>query len=299
MEINFDESTHTYTNKKGKVLISTTQLLALAGIGANYDKVDSELLKSSAEKGIAVHKEIEEYIKYGVDGFTDAQLEFAKFIHKNKLKPIASEKIVSDGNIAGTIDCVLEDINGDLTLVDFKTTSVIHKESVSWQTSIYKYLWEKCEKRPIKNLQVFHFLNNGKLEIGNVKIVSAEKIKDLINWYLAKTENPFELSLLNQEQIALKNKTIEIIKNSKAQLEEAEKQLDKIKDLLVKAMKENGLSKYEDENIILSLVAPITKTTLDTKRLKAEKPKLYESYCKETTTAEQIRLKIKGEKEND
>ena len=61
--INFDEQTHTYTNEKGKVLISVTQLLKLAGISPNYDFVNEEVLKAAADKGSLIHKEIEDYIK--------------------------------------------------------------------------------------------------------------------------------------------------------------------------------------------------------------------------------------------
>lgn len=75
MKVVFNESNHTY--KLGeKILISVTRLLKKHKLSPDYSAVDPDVLKRAAGKGIAVHKEIENYIKNGDIGFTQELQDF-------------------------------------------------------------------------------------------------------------------------------------------------------------------------------------------------------------------------------
>jgi hypothetical protein len=50
---------------------------------------------------------------------------------------------------------------------------------------------------------------------------------------------------------------------------------------------------------MITYIAPTIAKTLDTAKLKAEKPEIYNEYLKDTEKKEQVRIKLKGEKEND
>jgi len=298
MCIKFDETLHRYTNEKGEELISVTQLLKKAEIAPNYEVVNSEVLNRASERGSLVHKEIENYCKEGIVGFTTELENFIKYIQLYELKPIANEIMVHNDIIAGTVDCILQDKNGHLILVDFKTTSTIHTDCVSWQESIYKYLWE-LKKEPISKLQVFHFTKTGELKVKDLPTKPTTKVEELIEWYRNEDKNPYNIRLLlTDNQIEVRDRAVAIIRQAKQQLAEAEAQLDLVKDCLVEAMKNNGLSSYSDEVISISIVNGSTRKIVDTTKLKTEYPDIYEKVSKETTTKESIRFTIK-ENEND
>ena len=134
----FDEATHTYT-LDGRKLISVTQLLQKAEISPDYSLVDEKTLKESAERGSMIHGEIEAYNKTMEIGFTDECQEYIAWLHTTKSKCLKSEFEVHNDYVAGRADLLLEE-NGKKVIADIKTTSALHKDSVSWQLSLYAYL---------------------------------------------------------------------------------------------------------------------------------------------------------------
>jgi hypothetical protein len=301
MKIEFNEELHRYTNEDGKELISTTQLLKLAKISPDYSAVRSDILKASSEKGTLIHKEIEEYSKLGMNGFTKECEEFAKYLKTNNISVLASERLVADKNIAGTIDLVLYDnVRDKRILADIKTTSTIHKDSVSWQCSIYKYLWEYDGEPTIDELQVFHFTKDGELKVKAVAEKSKNSIEDLFSWYESHSEEPFVPTLeVSERAVAELVNAQEIIERYQKGLEEMQQKVATIREAIVQAMKDNGVSKFENDKIVISYIAPSTRTSLDSKALKEECPDIYKKYEKQTQTNEQVRIKLKGEIKNE
>ena len=105
--LKFDEEKHIYT-LDGKELISTTQLMRKHGLAPNYDGVSQEVLNAKARRGTLVHKEIENYIKSGLMGFTEEMYQFKDYADKNlNLAEIQSETMVSNDVVAGTIDLLM------------------------------------------------------------------------------------------------------------------------------------------------------------------------------------------------
>ena len=176
----FDEETHTYYDQFDKPFISTTQLLKIMGVTPDYSFVNQRVLEMAARRGQVIHKEIEEYIKYGKIGFTIELGSFIDYIKRYHLKPVASELMVNDDNIAGTIDIILQTEDGKLILADIKTTSSRYPESVSWQISIYKKLLGKWNGQEISALQELHFTKAGKIKPYDIPQKSLEEINNLI-----------------------------------------------------------------------------------------------------------------------
>ena len=132
-----DKDTHVYYYGEERINISVTQLLRKHGISPCYGAVDSDILEAASRKGTLIHEEIEHYIKYGHVGFTE---EFGQYLEAIQgYTPMLSEHTVGSlaYSVAGTIDLVAD--NGEI-LADFKTTSTLHKESISWQLSLLSYL---------------------------------------------------------------------------------------------------------------------------------------------------------------
>lgn len=77
----YNEEFHTY-RFNGKIIPSVTKLLD----DGSYDNVDKSILKKAAKKGTLVHKEIEDFIKHGKNGFTNEFQDFMTIYIQNKEK---------------------------------------------------------------------------------------------------------------------------------------------------------------------------------------------------------------------
>ncbi len=172
--IEFYPADHRYVYN-GVVLPSITTLLKTV-YGDTYSSVNPELLKRSADYGTQVHSELQSLIDMREDGIdiTDLinlptthqeTLNYFKFVEPiYKIKPIMTEKIVVLYNdqkepvAAGRFDLMAE-VDGELTLVDFKTTSAIHQKLVTAQLNLYAVACVQTgyySEGEIKKLGVIH-----------------------------------------------------------------------------------------------------------------------------------------------
>ena len=77
----------------------------------------------------------------------------------------------------------------------------------------------------------------------------------------------------------------------KKQLEDQEKQL---KQKLVEAMETYGVKIFENDLIKMTYVAPTTRSTIDSARLKKDHPAIAEQYSKVSDVAASVRVTLKG-----
>ena len=135
----YDEVEHTY-HLNGKKLQGITGTLIPHAIGQKYADVPEHILAEKAKYGKLVHSEIEMYLQ----GFEPSEptpefLAFKNWILEEDLGFEFAEFIVTDSeNFATPIDGI--DVNGNI--YDWKTTTVLDKESISWQLSICAYFSE-------------------------------------------------------------------------------------------------------------------------------------------------------------
>lgn len=297
--INFDEQTHTYTNEQGTELISVTTLLKRAGISPSYGFVKEDVLKAAAEKGTIVHKEIEDYIKKGEIGFTTELHEFISYIKENNIEVLASEKVVYDDKVAGTIDLIVKKPNGKITYVDFKTTSTIHTQSVSWQLSLYKYLdlnndYENYQDYLDADLEVWHFLNDGSLEIKGLLEVTTPEIDRLYECYVNGTEYKLLTSENDLAELYEAEKIIEYFENEKTK---AEENVRVVRERIIESMKKQGITHFENDKIIITYIPPTQAENFDSKRFRQEQPEIANQYIKIVDKKEQVRIKLKESKD--
>lgn len=76
----------------------------------------------------------------------------------------------------------------------------------------------------------------------------------------------------------------------KKQLEDQEKLL---KEQLLKAMETYDVKSFENENIKLVYVAPTTRSTLDSTRLKKDHPDIAQQYTKISNVSASVRITVK------
>lgn len=85
-------------------------------------------------------------------------------------------------------------------------------------------------------------------------------------------------------------KQITNILEAKKTLDEQEKQL---KQKLIKAMEKYGVKSFENEQIKMLYVAPTTRSTIDSSRLKKDHPDIAEQYTKISKVSASVRITVK------
>lgn len=137
--VTFDELSHTYSYL-GANLSGITSLLHRTLFADKYNGIAPEVLAKAAEYGHNIHEQIEIVDGLGVESDHPSVQDYCKMKETNNLVPLANEYLVSDEvAYASSIDIVFD----DCTLADIKTTSRLDMEYLSWQLSIYAYLFEK------------------------------------------------------------------------------------------------------------------------------------------------------------
>ena len=76
----------------------------------------------------------------------------------------------------------------------------------------------------------------------------------------------------------------------KKNLDEQEKQL---KQKLVEAMEAYGVKSFENDQIKMTYVAPTTRSTIDSTRLKKDHPDIAEQYSKTSNVSASVRVTVK------
>ena len=287
--IEFREDTHEYF-LDGRKLISVTQLMRKHGLAPSYDAVPSEVLKAKAERGTLIHKEIEDYIKRKEFGFTNELGNFVDHIKKHDVKPIASERIVYSDLVAGTVDLVFD----DGTIADIKTTATLHKEAVSWQLSIYAYLWGMAHGATPTRGNAYHFQSDGTLKVVDIPLKPLKEVARLMdcerNGEIYRQELALAVNHTDIEELA----ELELlIKRIEEQKKVAEAQAQDLRAAIMQAMEQNGVMSFENENVKLTYVAPTTRTSIDSAKLKKELPEIAEKYTKTSNVKASLRITLK------
>jgi regulator of replication initiation timing len=287
--IEFREETHEYF-LDGKKLISVTQLMRKHGLAPSYDGVPSEVLKAKAERGTLIHQEIEDYIKRGNIGFTTELCEFITKTQERKV--LASERIVYNDVVAGTVDLVFY----DGTIADIKTTATLHREAVSWQLSIYAYLWSNFASEiglPTKG-QAYHFQADGSLNVVDIPLKPMAEVEKLMDCERNGTIYTPALTIGGAalaELVEVEN----LIKQIEEQKKQAEAQAQELRAAIMRAMQENGITTFENDRVRLTYISPTTRTSIDSARLKKELPDIAAQYTKTSVVKESLRITLREE----
>lgn len=107
-----------------------------------------------------------------------------------------------------------------------------------------------------------------------------------------QVEDDSELVLI-QKAVPEVLKAITEITIQKKQLEEQEK---KMKESLLKAMEEHGVKKFENEEVAFTYVAPTTRSSIDSKKLKEDHPDIAKEYTKTSKVSASVKITVKGDK---
>lgn len=180
-QVLFNEVDHTY-NFLGQLLSGVTGLLHRTLFADKYKGIDASVLAKAAEYGHNIHEQIELVDTLGVISDTPAVKAYLKMKADLNLATLANEYLVSDEMyLASSIDIIFN----DLTLADVKTTSRLDMEYLSWQLSMYAYLFE-MQNHGLKVPRLLAIWlpkpKYGKPNIVEVPRKSADALRVLIAW---------------------------------------------------------------------------------------------------------------------
>lgn len=98
---------------------------------------------------------------------------------------------------------------------------------------------------------------------------------------------------LENGEYGLVSDAINTIVEIEKQIKDLKALQDSYKENLLKEMEENNVLKIDTEELSISYVAPSTRETLDSKKLKEDLPDIYDLYVKFTDVKSSLRIKVK------
>lgn len=292
--VTFIEETHQYFIGK-KELKGVTGTLIKKAFPDTYKNIPESVLMKAAERGGLIHNTFETFCSiFDADlkqypNPTEELLAFHSMLVAFDLHYVASEYLVTDGeNFASAIDGIFADKEGNIYLVDYKTTSTLHYDNVSLQLSIYaKWFEEQNPDLKVKEIVCMWF-KNGQSKFQPLPRVSDEQIDELINAYLAddadykyKVEVPEQFSALEQEYRLVS-----------ARMDALKIKQDDLKEQMMKMMEANKQKSIKTNIGSYSYVDSTTKRTLDMKLFKEKYPNAYEKLTKVSISKPSIRIKL-------
>lgn len=288
----FDSEEHRYF-LNGKELSGITGLLHKHVFPQMYADIPQFVLDRAAERGTMVHESIELYDAGFEPKKSTPELDNYKRIKaENGLTTVANEYLVTDKeHFASGIDLVLSDKDDNIMLADTKTTSVLHKDYVRFQLSIYAYLFE-LQNPELKVSKLYAlWLRGDKSEFTEVERIDTAVIKDLLQCEIDGRQfvNPL-VKVDTKVPAEIKNAELAVY-TLITQIKELTEKKRQLSEGLLKLMKDNDVKSYKGEYITLSRKAAGTREDIDKKKLKEEYPEAYNACIKVTNISESLQIR--------
>ena len=301
----FDEGAHTYT-LGDKQLHGITGMIGRQLFPNKYHDVPKFILERAAERGHHVHSECQFMDESGLPSDCIEAQQYTQIRKSNGFSALANEYTVSDEiYFASNIDCVWGNNDGDIILADIKTTYSLDEEYLSWQLSIYAYLFEgQNPGLKVKGLYGVWLYKGDKAELVHIQRKSDMDVRKLLvcekegrSYYddVPHSTDVAESKYNNPAQIAdaLIDNLIAITDN----FNKAKQMKDDLTASVLKAMVEHNVKSFDAGRLKATVTPGTTKTTFDSTRFKKEHPDLYKEYLKESVTKDSVRITIREDKE--
>jgi hypothetical protein len=287
-------------------LTGVTTILEQVMFRDKYTGIDDAVLRNAADRGTAIHAAVQAYMM-GVDYELDPDLQpyeldarvawdaWIADAERREMRAVAVEYLVSDcKEVASKIDVVRKVGDGKYAIADIKTTYQIDIEYVSWQLSVYKYLFEhQNPNSEVVEMQVFWYNCREKMwqirEIQDKGTAEVERLLDAWRkgeyWGMpmpADTEYPAPLLNIGQMyaemEIAVKDATA---------------RRDEFRDRMLAAMTDAGIEQVKVEGFTCTLVGESERKGFDYKRLIEEHPELWDGLLEEYQTTTRVKPSIR------
>ena len=288
-QVVFNELDHTYT-LDGKSLSGVTSILNRQLFADKYSGISDEVLNKAAEYGKGIHESIELYDSLGIGEDEDAVKAYIKLCQKEGLTRLDNEYLISDNDyVASSIDVVFD----DCSLADIKTTSHLDEEYVSWQLSIYAYLFEKQNPDLQANRLLAIWIPKARYGKPKVVEVSRKPVSEVIRLIEAdKAGQQYVPSVASSTEITIANEVIQEVIRIERELKELKDKQTELREGLLKQMQDHNIKSFKTDGLSLTRKLATTKTSLDSKMLQEKYPEIYNECLKTSEVKESLLIKI-------
>lgn len=292
----FNEENHTYWLGE-KQLQGITSTLIHRAFPDKYKDVAPEILANAARKGSELHALIEYHDNFGTSGNEHEDprvLLYDRLKEEHGLRTIANEYLVSDlEHYASCIDLVFVNNDGDICLGDIKTTWTLDRQSVALQLSIYKRLFEMQNPGlKVRWLYAIWLPNKdySMADMACLQPVSEDVIDSLIEADLA--DRQFDITETYGNLPAMLNSVEDEIIRIEQQMKMCKERQDELKKGLYDVMEKFNVKSFRGSKVLLTRILPTKSESIDSKRLKEERPDIYKEYSKKTTRNGSLKITI-------
>lgn len=288
-QVVFSELDHTYT-LDGKSLSGVTSILNRQLFADKYSGISDEVLNKAAEYGKGIHESIELYDSLGIGEDEDAVKAYIKLCQKEGLTRLDNEYLISDNDyVASSIDVVFD----DCSLADIKTTSHLDEEYVSWQLSIYAYLFEKQNPDLQANRLLAIWIPKARYGKPKVVEVSRKPVSEVIRLIEAdKAGQQYVPSVASSTEITIANDVVQEVIRIERELKELKDKQTELREGLLKQMQDHNIKSFKTDGLSLTRKLATTKTSLDSKMLQEKYPEIYNECLKTSEVKESLLIKI-------
>ena len=318
IKIDFIPETHRYFVDGEEAKISVTALIDKQVTQTEWFAIDPEILKRAADRGTLVHADCEYFIGKGTEPQTTECKNYAQYISEHNWKienalteyKLAIKWISTDGTasfiLCGTADLICR-LNSIPIISDYKTTSVIHTESVRWQMSLLDFMARqlngciingvKFVYEPAQELYVFHFDKQGKFTPVKVDFIPEVEIIRLLDAEAKNQEyHPTPVDLLTprqQEALLEVEKKLCSLKLYKSMLDKEEEQL---RSELISAFQAHPEAKsLKLDAVSVTYTPSSTRSTFDVEAFQKDYPELYEKYLVQSDVKPKVTITLSKE----
>ncbi len=272
----FIKDGHTYW-LGDKQLFGITGVLSRQLFKNKYAGVSDDMLKRKAEYGTEIHEALQLYDDFGIIDRKEVEW-YADLVDEVGFDVIENEYLVTDYDYyASGIDKVIS-LEGEVCLADVKTTYVLDEEYLSWQLSIYKYLFNILNPDiEIGGLYAIWIKDGAKF----IKIpeIAQEEVKKLLECD-KNGEQYTPVSIVPKEY---EDKALELVKNI-AEIAEQIETLNELKKQYQSNIEELfsrfNITKWETDYFIITKRKDSVRENFDTKKFKEDHPELAKEYIK-------------------
>lgn len=284
----YEDTTHTYT-KDGRVLPSVTQMLSAVFPNMfDFSAVDEQTLAGAQEYGTMIHKRIEDSMN---NCLVDACPELTNFWNiwkEQAFDDARNEVLLYNDDFAGRADIIAQR-NGNIYIIDIKTTSQKNRTKVQYQLSLYQYLYQKMYGNKVAGLAEI-WLHNADWGFEEITYKGDEWCNKVIEAYY----NGQTLSEATELK-TLDDNTIQQVTEMFRMYEQAEAYLKNFRETLLKQMVESGNNKVTFGEFTATLRAESVSKRFDSTKFKKDHPDIAKDYEKEVKTSASVVLTKKGD----
>lgn len=286
----FDQEAHTYTDtESGAIYKGITSTLLAHVLPNKYDGIPKEVLDKAAARGSLVHEDIELAESLGAEPTTEEGKNYLTLRDKHELKCLTCEYTVTDyQHFATNIDAIYTASDTEVDLADFKTTSKLDKDYLSWQLSLCAMFFE-ANNPDIKVRNLYGIWLRGDIaQVVPIQRRSVEECQALIAAYLSG--QPYEWTPAVPEYISSNE---ELLIALTERIKELTAQKEQLQAEILERMEADKVKSFDTGRVLITYVQPSSRSSFDAKAFQKDNADLYQQYLKETTTKASLKLTIR------